>query len=284
MGLSMCGHLMAKGLPDDDLQPHEVARAAAARQGRCVVRHAGGCRRALRHHLYDRRPAERRARGLSAERRHSRRRQAGRDHRRHDDDRAQPRARDLRGGEGQRACPRSTRRSRAATSARRNATLSIMVGGDKDAVERVMPLFQAMGKNIVHQGGAGKRAAHEDVQSDRAGRNDHRRLRKPALRLQGRPRPRHDAELDHQRRRAMLDSRQPRAEDGEAQFRSGILRRALRKGSRHRARRMQADGSGHAWPRRSSASSTSRSNHRATVVWDITRCCWLSNSSRISSD
>ena len=35
------------------------------------------------------------------------------------------------------------------------ATLSIMVGGDKGAVEKVMPLFQAMGKNIVHQGGAG---------------------------------------------------------------------------------------------------------------------------------
>jgi 3-hydroxyisobutyrate dehydrogenase len=37
----------------------------------------------------------------------------------------------------------------------KNATLSIMVGGDKDAVEQVMPLFQAMGKNIVHQGGPG---------------------------------------------------------------------------------------------------------------------------------
>jgi 3-hydroxyisobutyrate dehydrogenase len=37
----------------------------------------------------------------------------------------------------------------------RNATLSIMVGGDNDAVARVMPLFQAMGKNIVHQGGPG---------------------------------------------------------------------------------------------------------------------------------
>jgi 3-hydroxyisobutyrate dehydrogenase len=37
----------------------------------------------------------------------------------------------------------------------KNATLSIMVGGDKDAVDKVMPLFQAMGKNIVHQGGAG---------------------------------------------------------------------------------------------------------------------------------
>ncbi len=37
----------------------------------------------------------------------------------------------------------------------RNATLSIMVGGDKEAVEKVMPLFQLMGKTIVHQGGPG---------------------------------------------------------------------------------------------------------------------------------
>ena len=37
----------------------------------------------------------------------------------------------------------------------RNQTLSIMVGGDKGAVESVMPLFQILGKNIVHQGGPG---------------------------------------------------------------------------------------------------------------------------------
>ncbi len=37
----------------------------------------------------------------------------------------------------------------------REARLSIMVGGDADAVGAVMPLFEAMGKNIVHQGGAG---------------------------------------------------------------------------------------------------------------------------------
>ena len=37
----------------------------------------------------------------------------------------------------------------------REARLSIMVGGDAEAVEAVMPLFEAMGKNIVHQGGAG---------------------------------------------------------------------------------------------------------------------------------
>ena len=37
----------------------------------------------------------------------------------------------------------------------REARLSIMVGGDTEAVEAIMPLFEAMGKNIVHQGGAG---------------------------------------------------------------------------------------------------------------------------------
>jgi 3-hydroxyisobutyrate dehydrogenase len=37
----------------------------------------------------------------------------------------------------------------------RNATLSIMVGGDADALERVRPLLERMGKTIVHQGGPG---------------------------------------------------------------------------------------------------------------------------------
>ena len=38
----------------------------------------------------------------------------------------------------------------------KSGTLSIMVGGDKSAVTSVMPLFKLMGKNIVHQGGAGE--------------------------------------------------------------------------------------------------------------------------------
>jgi 2-hydroxy-3-oxopropionate reductase len=36
-----------------------------------------------------------------------------------------------------------------------SATLSIMIGGNAPAVERAMPLFQTLGKNIVHVGGAG---------------------------------------------------------------------------------------------------------------------------------
>jgi 3-hydroxyisobutyrate dehydrogenase len=37
----------------------------------------------------------------------------------------------------------------------KNATLSIMVGGDAEAVEAVRPLFECMGKTVVHQGPAG---------------------------------------------------------------------------------------------------------------------------------
>jgi 3-hydroxyisobutyrate dehydrogenase len=37
----------------------------------------------------------------------------------------------------------------------RNATLSIMIGGDEDAVARARPLFELMGKTIVRQGGPG---------------------------------------------------------------------------------------------------------------------------------
>jgi len=37
----------------------------------------------------------------------------------------------------------------------KNAALSIMIGGEKEAVDAVMPCFKAMGKTIVRQGGPG---------------------------------------------------------------------------------------------------------------------------------
>jgi 3-hydroxyisobutyrate dehydrogenase len=37
----------------------------------------------------------------------------------------------------------------------RNAALSIMIGGDPQVAESLLPLFELMGKNIVHQGPAG---------------------------------------------------------------------------------------------------------------------------------
>ena len=38
----------------------------------------------------------------------------------------------------------------------KNGTLSIMVGGDKQEVDAIMPLFEMMGQNIVYEGAAGK--------------------------------------------------------------------------------------------------------------------------------
>ena len=37
----------------------------------------------------------------------------------------------------------------------REARLSIMVGGEKEAVERVRPLLETMGRQVIHQGPAG---------------------------------------------------------------------------------------------------------------------------------
>jgi 3-hydroxyisobutyrate dehydrogenase len=37
----------------------------------------------------------------------------------------------------------------------KNVALSIMIGGDKEVVAAVQPVFEAMGKTIVHQGGPG---------------------------------------------------------------------------------------------------------------------------------
>lgn len=37
----------------------------------------------------------------------------------------------------------------------KNAALSIMIGGEKDVVAAVQPVFEAMGKTIIHQGAAG---------------------------------------------------------------------------------------------------------------------------------
>ena len=37
----------------------------------------------------------------------------------------------------------------------KNATLSIMVGGEHDTVERVRPLLERLGKKVIYQGGAG---------------------------------------------------------------------------------------------------------------------------------
>jgi 3-hydroxyisobutyrate dehydrogenase len=94
----------------------------------------------------------------------------------------------------------------------REARLSIMVGGDREAVEAVMPLFQALGKTIVHQGGAG------------AGQHDDRGLRKPYLRAQGGTGPYGDALVHSWRRGGLLDVGQHGSPNFEPELRPRVLR------------------------------------------------------------
>ena len=54
----------------------------------------------------------------------------------------------------------------------KQGTLSIMIGGDQTIVESLNPLFEVMGKTIVHQGPAGAGQHTKDGQSN-TDRNEH---------------------------------------------------------------------------------------------------------------
>ena len=49
------------------------------------------------------------------------------------------------------------------------ASLTFMCGGDKTTFLKARPLLEAMGKNIVHCGGPGYRAGHQDLQQHGGG-------------------------------------------------------------------------------------------------------------------
>ena len=95
----------------------------------------------------------------------------------------------------------------------REARLSIMIGGDKDVVEALQPCWEAMGKTIIHQGGAGA-GQHTKMVNQIADRHEHdRRLRGAALRLQGRPRPADRAAIGRARRGRKLVAVESRPAD-----------------------------------------------------------------------
>ena len=148
----------------------------------------------------------------------------------------------------------------------RNATLSIMVGGDEDAVERVRPLFEVMGKTIVHQGGPGRGAAHEDGQPDADRDGDDRRLRGAAVRLQGGARPGDGARVGRARRGRIVVADELRAADAEGRLRARLRRRALRQGHGHRPRGGAADEPVATRALRSPSSCTSPSRPRARAA------------------
>ena len=91
-----------------------------------------------------------------------------------------------------RAARCSTRRSAAARSAPSTRTLSIMVGGDEAAFDRVKPILEAMGnaEKIIHIGQVRRRPGLQGLQSDRDRRRARRRQRSVRAREEGRRRRR----------------------------------------------------------------------------------------------
>ena len=103
----------------------------------------------------------------------------------HDDQRAVAGPRDLRGGQGQGRRTRVDAPVSGGDVGAKNAALSIMIGGDKDVVEAVRPLFECMGKTIVHQGGRGAGQHTKMVNQILIVVEHDRRVRGAAVRLQG---------------------------------------------------------------------------------------------------
>ena len=132
----------------------------------------------------------------------------------------------------------------------REARLSIMIGGDADAVDALQPCWQAMGKTIVHQGGPGagqhtKMVNQILIASDMIGVCE-------AL-LYG-----YKAGLDLDTvlrigrlgRGRKLVAVEPRPADHRQQLRARLLRRAFHQGHGHRAWRSRSGWASRcpAWP------------------------------------
>ena len=160
---------------------------------------------------------------------------------------------------------RSTPRSPAATSAHERARSRSWSAATR-TWSRGQPLFECMGKTIVHQGGRRRRAAHQDGQPDPDRANMIGVCEGLALRLQGGPRPRDGAAVGRQRRGRQLVAREPRPADHRRELRARVSSSSTssRTWASPWTRR-----SGWAWPCRawrSRTSSTSRCRRRATAA------------------
>ena len=174
MGGPMARNLLKAGhqVAGYDLVPAALEAFAAAGGTPAASAAAAAARRRVRHHHAARRPAC--ARRLARRRRHGRGRERRRaadrllDHRR----RHRPRGRSPPRPAGR--C--STRRSPAASAGAEAGTLTFMVGGPDAAFASARPILAAMGKTIVHCGGAGAGQAAKICNNMMLGVNDDRRL------------------------------------------------------------------------------------------------------------
>lgn len=125
-------------------------------------------------------------------------------------------------------------------SGARNGTLSIMVGGDEKDFEEALPLFECMGKNIVHMGPAGFGQHTKGGQSDRCGRRHRGLYRSPGLCPEGRSGAGEDADRHRRRCGRQLAAEQHGSPGAEGGSGPRLFRQALHQGYEdHRGRSRQ---------------------------------------------
>ena len=275
MGRWMCQHAMQQGLRRDGLQPQQgQGRSRCSTSGRSAadspkqVAEQSDIVFAIVGFPKDVREVFLGADGALAGRK------AGHGPRGHDDERAVAGEGDLRRGEGEGRARRSMPRCRGGDVGAKNAALSIMIGGDKEVVDAVQPVFEAMGKTIVHQGGPGAGQHTKMVNQILISSN---MIAVCEGLLYG-----YKAGLDletvfksvSRRRGREQGAGSPRPADDGPQLRAGLLRRALHQGHGHRAGRGGEDEPvrcrGLAWR----SSSTKPCGRRATAARGRRRCCW----------
>ncbi len=86
----------------------------------------------------------------------------------------------------------------------RDATLTIMVGGDAGALEKVMPVFKAMSKTVTHVGDGGSRTSRQGCKPDYGGGADGCDGRTARFFAEGGSRSSKGCGCDQRRRRPML--------------------------------------------------------------------------------
>ena len=118
----------------------------------------------------------------------------------------------------------------------KNATLTIMVGGEPDDVERARPVLEAMGKTVTHFGPAGQRPGGQGRQPGDPRRHVPRRGGGHRARAQGRPRSGGRRRGARRRRRAQLGPREPQRPDDRQRLPARVPHLAPPQGPRHRAR------------------------------------------------
>jgi 3-hydroxyisobutyrate dehydrogenase len=117
----------------------------------------------------------------------------------------------------------------------REARLSIMIGGDKEVVEALQPLWETMGKTIIYQGEAGS-GQHTKAVNQTLIATMMIGVCEALLYVQGRARPEHGAAVGGSGGGGKLVAIESGTTNHRQQFRPRVLRRALHQRHGHRAR------------------------------------------------